>query len=218
MATEHKDIVDAERHPPKGASTASAGEVPVSDGAGDVTWTVPEPKGAAGATAGKVYVSDGAGSGSFQHKSGWQYVTDGTYTSGSKLAVTSGTRTKVTIDSATSSGENITLWNSTTNKLETEGENYCYHVRFAFKASTAASNPYVDIEFNIGGAVGIIAEQSQTLQKGGGTTNYILLSTEIFTGSTFVTNGMEIYITPSGNVDFWDFELLVVRAHRANAG
>lgn len=66
MATEHKDITDAERHPPKGASTATSGEIPVSDGAGDVIWKVPEPKGAGGANADEILVADGAGATAWQ--------------------------------------------------------------------------------------------------------------------------------------------------------
>ena len=36
---EHKNIPDAGRHEPKGASTAAAGSVYVSDGAGSGSWT-----------------------------------------------------------------------------------------------------------------------------------------------------------------------------------
>lgn len=38
MAVEHKDIVDAQRHEPKGASTATIDMVYASDGAGSGTW------------------------------------------------------------------------------------------------------------------------------------------------------------------------------------
>ncbi|QDP53383.1 MAG: hypothetical protein Unbinned6805contig1000_45 [Prokaryotic dsDNA virus sp.] len=62
MAIEHVAIPDAERHPPKGASTAVAGTQPISDGAGDVTWFVPEPKGAGSAANGEILISDGLGS------------------------------------------------------------------------------------------------------------------------------------------------------------
>lgn len=218
MAIEHKNIAEANLHEPKGVSVASVGQVYVADGAGTGNWVKPEPKGADAASAGQVYVADGAGSGSFAHKTGFQYVTDNVYTSGAKRAIATGVRTKITINKATDVNENLSIWNSTTNKLETEGLNYCYHIRLAFKASTAATSPYIDMEYDIGGGVGVILSKTETLVKGGGTTNKIVHSSEVFTGSTFVTNGMEIYITPSGNVDFWDFELFLVRSHRANAG
>ncbi len=39
MAIQHSAILDAERHEPKGASTAAAGSVYVSDGAASGSWT-----------------------------------------------------------------------------------------------------------------------------------------------------------------------------------
>lgn len=41
MTIEHKNITDAERHEPKGASTASNGTVYIADGAGSGAWTDP---------------------------------------------------------------------------------------------------------------------------------------------------------------------------------
>lgn len=38
MATQHSDIVDAQRHEPKGASTATIDQVYASDGAGSGEW------------------------------------------------------------------------------------------------------------------------------------------------------------------------------------
>src|SRR5574341_554703 len=38
MSVEHKDIVDAQRHEPKGASTASTNSSYIADGAGSGTW------------------------------------------------------------------------------------------------------------------------------------------------------------------------------------
>lgn len=39
MTVEHKNIADAQRHEPKGASTATPGQVYVADGAGSGSWT-----------------------------------------------------------------------------------------------------------------------------------------------------------------------------------
>jgi len=41
MAIEHADITDAERHEPKGASTAAVNTVYLSDGAGSGAWALP---------------------------------------------------------------------------------------------------------------------------------------------------------------------------------
>lgn len=72
MAIEHRDIVDSQRHEPKGASTAVASTVYVSDGAGSGTWrkvnaSEIEGIGSDGGVAGLMVVSDGAGGLSFQN-------------------------------------------------------------------------------------------------------------------------------------------------------
>lgn len=219
MTIEHKDITDANLHPPKGASTAAAGEQIVSDGAGGIVWEKPEPKGADTALEGQAYFSDGAGSGTWDYITAWNRITDDAYTSSSKLAISAGVRTKVTFNKATNIGEGgLDVWNTSTQKFDTEGENYVYHIRLNFKCDTTATNPYVDIEYDIGGVPGVILRKTEGLQKGSGIENWVVWSTEVYTGSTWAPNGMEIYITPSGNTNFYDFGLLAVRSHRALAG
>lgn len=66
MAIEHKDIVDAQRHEPKGASTALSSTVYISNGAGSGVWrkidaSEIEGIGSDGGVAGLTVVSDGAG-------------------------------------------------------------------------------------------------------------------------------------------------------------
>lgn len=61
MAIEHKDIPDAGRHEPKGASTASAGQVYVSDGAGSGTWKSPQIVGQEVSVVNSIPVADGSG-------------------------------------------------------------------------------------------------------------------------------------------------------------
>lgn len=63
MATQHKNIVEADLHEPKGVSTSTAGKVYVANGSGSGTWALPNPKGSNTATSGQVFVSDGAGEG-----------------------------------------------------------------------------------------------------------------------------------------------------------
>jgi hypothetical protein len=220
MAIEHKDIVDAQRHPPKGASTALAGQQIVSDGAGDVSWTIPEPKGADTAAAGEVYIADGAGSGTYKSVSGWKTALDSIYTSSSKLTLSGGTRHKVTIDGlAYTDGEGLdTVWDTVNNKIMAEGANYCYHMRFDFRCSTTGTTPYVDIELDGGTPLNVFLTDTKPVQKGGAVTNSIVFSTEIFADSTVAANGVEIYITPNVNMDFWNFGIFLVRSHRAYAG
>lgn len=61
---EHKNLTDPEIHEPKGASTATAGQVYVADGAASGSWQSAAIPTSASAT--EVYVADGSGGGSFQ--------------------------------------------------------------------------------------------------------------------------------------------------------
>lgn len=61
MAIEHEDIPEANLHEPKGVSVATSGKAYISDGAGSGAFAVPQIVGQAGATVEQVPVSDGAG-------------------------------------------------------------------------------------------------------------------------------------------------------------
>lgn len=83
MAVEHKDIVDAQRHEPKGISTAVSSTVYVSNGAGSGTWrkidaTEIEGIGSDGGVANLPIVSDGSGGLKFlnNHAHGSQVITN----------------------------------------------------------------------------------------------------------------------------------------------
>ena len=127
MAIEHKDITDAERHPPKGASTAVAGQVPVSDGAGEVVWGNPEPKDADTAAEFEMYISDGAGSGEWKLPSrmGWVNYED-TATTGVPIVLTpidtfiqmTNNTLGVRTNTAFELGGTTDLWNASTDELD----------------------------------------------------------------------------------------------------
>lgn len=189
MATEHKDIAEVNLHEPKGASTASIGEV---------------------------YVSDGAGSGTWARMTGWETHLDGEFTSGSPESISSGVRTKLTIDgTAFQSGQGLSTWNTSTSTMEPEGVNYCYHIRLDFKASTSGTNAYIDVEFDGGATLGVFLTETKRVEKGGSVTNNEVVSTEIFVDSDLAADGLTFYATPSANVDIWDIGIFIVRSHLA---
>jgi hypothetical protein len=67
MATiQHKDLPESVLHEPKGASTASAGDVYVSDGAGSGSWATVDAIGSGAAAAGQLLVADGSGGTTFK--------------------------------------------------------------------------------------------------------------------------------------------------------
>lgn len=183
---EHKTLPDAELHEPKGAATA---------------------------VAGTVYISDGAGSGSWVKSTGWETHLDGTYTSSSPRALSANTKYKVTIDStALDLSDSLAVWDTSTNKLVTEGANFCYSIRLDFKCS-AASAGIVDLTYEAGVT---LLTRTLSIAKGSNVTNNLVSALEVFTGPIVVTNGgLEFYITPSVNIDAWDFGIFIVRSHYA---
>jgi hypothetical protein len=74
MTIQHSLIADADRHEPKGASTALANQVYVSNGAASGSWQDQKPYGTVGAAADKVYVTDGANAGTMQYPAGKLYA------------------------------------------------------------------------------------------------------------------------------------------------
>lgn len=188
MTTEHKDIVDAQRHEPLGASTAAAGET---------------------------YISDGNGSGVWAKMTGWETHLDGQYTSGSPLAVLSGVRTQLTIDGvAFQSGQGLTTWDTVTSTLNSEGVNYCYHLRIDFKATVTATG-LVDFEFYGGPTLGAFLMETKAVEKGAGVENNIIISTEVFADADLAADGLQFFITPAQNTDVYEIGVFIVRSHLA---
>lgn len=176
-----------------------------------------EPKGVAGASEGEFYRADGEGSGSWTPGTGWTTYLDSAYTVSAKRSVTASTRTKVTIDGLAlqdGNGGVNALWDTATNKVVAFNENDLYAVRFDFKAQSATASAYVDVEYDVGGTAGVILNRTSILTKTSATNNIVHGQT-MFVGSDFFTNGLEIYVTPSADTDFWDFGILITRIHTA---
>lgn len=153
---------------------------------------------------------------------GWAQYADSTYTSASKLAVSAGVRTKVTIDglgtrtntSGLPSGVS-SFWNTGTNKLTPASVNDAYDIRLNFKCAldSTSADRYVDVELDIGGSIGVVAANTYLMIKDTATHQFIF-NFPVFSAATFIANGGEFYVTPSFATDFWDFEVLVVRTHK----
>lgn len=156
IATEHVDIPDGERHEPKGADTATSGQVYVSDGANSGTWKVPEPKSIIGATAGEIYVADGSNSGDMKSSlylprmGVWDY--NDLATASTPIAL-SGTKAAMTNDGL-GSFTNTTfalsdlapMWNTSTNRFDftplSLGDTV--DVRYDFTVTTTAVNTVIN--------------------------------------------------------------------------
>lgn len=216
MTIELNAVLDANLNDPKGSNAASSGEVYVADGAaGGAFQTVNAALiDSTGGVTSSQLVSNGSGGATWKKFNGWANIADSTYTSGSPFAVTSTTRTLLPNDgagSATDSTRLAGIWASNKIAAAAVAVGDAYEVRVIFKCQAAGTSQDVLIEFDIGGSVGSILGNNQTLIKGSGATNNIVIAAPVFVGSTFNTNGMEVYVTPSANMDFWDMGVVVVK-------
>lgn len=151
-----------------------------------------------------------------------EYATyaDTVYTSGSPLSVVADTRTKVTIDGLGPETDESTLppsvsfWDTIGNEMTPQYETDSYNVRLTFKASTTPANAFVDVDLDIGGATGVILQETKPLLRASSGTNWVTVTWPLYTGSIFVANGGEFYITPNEDTDFWDFGIYISRTRK----
>lgn len=156
------------------------------------------------------------------NNTGWAHYFDSTYTSGSPLALSSGVRTKVTIDGLGAGTDNSNVavgdtdyWNTTTNKITPTALNDVYAVTFRFKATTSSPNPYFDLDFDIGGAVGVASSITEEVLKGSSAVNWFEESSNFHVSSTFLANGAEIYFNSSATINVYDMNIMIIKIHQA---
>jgi hypothetical protein len=217
---QHKDIPELQLHEPKGASTATAGSIYVSDGAGSGTWATADALGGGAAPAGATLVSDGSGGLTFARYQGWGQWQDTDTTVGTPSQnLTATARTLWTNDGGTSAIQKSPsdlinpLWDTSTNKIQPISTFDIYHVRIGFTAENyAGTTPYIQVELDIGGSIGAIFERDISLRKGG-SAQEVSLAFPVYAGSTFLANGGSIYLTyqGTGTCDIYKSNILIVR-------
>lgn len=217
---QHRDIPEAQLHEPKGASTASAGDIYVADGAGSGSWATADAVGSGAATAGSLLIADGSGGLDFTRYQGWGQWQDTDTTVGTPSQnLTAAARTQWTNDGGTMSTTKnpsdltLPLWNTTTNLHQPISENDIYHIRVNFFAENyAGPTPYMDVELDIGGAIGVIYADSRALRKGGAA-QALSFTFPVFSGATYLANGGKVYLTyqGTGTCDIYKSSILIVR-------
>ena len=219
MAIEHDSIPNSDIHEPKGADTAAADTVYVSDGAGSGSWKLIE-NATATSTDGAVLVSDGAGSGEWVRWNGFAQYQDTDRTVGTPTqTLTAGTRTLWQCDGGdltytrNPSDLAVAMWDTTNFKHVPIAEDDTYTLRVTFTAQNyAGSTPYIELELDIGGSVGVIYADSRALRKGGAA-QALTFTIPVFTGSTYFANGGEIYVTyqGTGTCDIYKNDIFIRR-------
>lgn len=192
-----------------------------------------EPKNISSATNKQVYVANGSASGSWRKLNeldldytdktknifGWNDIADSQYTSSSKRAITSGTRTKLTnngLASQTDTSRLGPIWDTTNNRFTVNDLNALYIVKVQFKADTAstAGTPYIitlDLQTSNGNT--IIAGNTQFV-KGGSALNWVSFTTTVYMGSFINNTNLEVYVTPDTNMNIYDVGFIVQRAYK----
>lgn len=220
MAIEHDAIPNADIHEPKDVSSASAGNVYVADGAGSGTWATADALGSGAAPAGSLVIADGSGGLDFLRYQGWaQYEDTDTTVGAPSQTLTAGVRTLWTNDGGNlsldkkPSDATVPLWDVATNTHVPVADFDIYHLRMSFFAENyAGATPYIDIELDIGGGIGVIFGRGVSLRKGGAA-QFISIAFPVFSGTTYNANGGKFYLTyqGTGTCDIYKSSILIVR-------
>lgn len=155
-----------------------------------------------------------------ENYTGWQQVTDTTYTSGSPLAIASGVTGKILTGTVTEINTQLptgisTFWNNTTDKLVAVNNGDAFTLSLRFKAKMNVASGIADIGINIGGALNVISEETLIFSKGSGVEQRFDIDLSYFTGTTFIANGGIIEVTPlNGNIQIYDIVLVIIRTHK----
>ena len=159
---------------------------------------------------------------------GWANYADGTYTSGSPLALTASTRVKLENDGtggttytaqlpAGSSG----LWDTTNDLVTPDDLDDSYDLRVVFNINPDSINGVLFIQLDIGsdplGASSIvIADYEQVLAKGA-VEQGIIVTFPIFCRSTFLANGGTITLECDKDADVYDISVFLVKTNSGDA-
>lgn len=224
MTIEHSTLTGSDLHEPKGVAGASAQDVYIANGVGSGVWAPNYPKGAPTAVAGSLITSDGAGAASWERTQGWaQYQDTQTLVGTPTQTLATGVTQAFTCDGGNSTIEKnpsdavASMWNVSTNKHVPIAAFDVYHVRVTFTAENySGATPYIELELDIGGSIGVIYDSFVDLRKGGAATG-VAFSFPVYTGTTYLANGGTFNLTyvGTGTCDIYKNAILIVRESKA---
>lgn len=158
---------------------------------------------------------------------GWEYYKDNQYTSAAPLTINN-SNVKVSIDglaaetntSQSPSDAVNPLWDTTNDKIQPINEGDAYSIRFSFTGKSN-KNTYFRVKLDIGtpGSPIIISAETKISPNTSLSPTIYSFDIPIFCLNTFATNGGKIYIDntdDASTMDCYDFEILIVRTHKAN--
>jgi hypothetical protein len=148
-------------------------------------------------------------------QNGWKFIQDGRYTLASPLAISNGSKTKLTFSLtqlAYQDGRLLDLaYNQSSNKFMPTQVGATYLANIRFKAKSSSQNNIVDVSLespNV--SFNPIVAESITFNKSANTEHFISITQPIFITQDVVTNGLEIYLLPTGgNISVYDYSVFV---------
>ena len=153
---------------------------------------------------------------------GWAYYTDSQYTAASPRTISGGARTQLTIDALGSETNESyrppgtsTWWNTTTNRFMPSNLGDAYNLRFNLTADASGSNPYLTLELDINGTIGVVWANTFFFARGAGVDTKFAVTIPVFTLDTFMTNGAAFYVTSSTTTTIHSAKLLIQRSFEA---
>lgn len=167
-------------------------------------------------SAGGVYLGAATYNTYVSTSSGWANYTD----TAAAQSISASTRTQLTINAGakdeTQKPSDVTAyWDATNNLIPGyDGDAIVVRLRLTVTPSDSSASR-VFVEFDIGGAIGVLDSHSFTLADGAGVAQPLSLTVAMFNRATFAANGCKIYVTCDGPASISGKGILVQRTHKA---
>ncbi len=154
-----------------------------------------------------------------KNRFGWNDISDNAYTSGSPLAISSGTKTAVPnngLGTQTDTTRLGALWQTGSSKFVINDLNSLYILRLNFKATAAAASgtPYTILVTLEGGSPAVEFAAYNGFVKGGGYVNKFSIGIPFYVGSYINNTDIKVYLTPDTNVNVYDIGFLLQRTYK----
>ncbi len=150
---------------------------------------------------------------------GWRFLQDGRYTLASPLVINNGVKTKINFDLtqlAYVAGVGLTLnYDDAADRFRPSVLNECFTVSFRLKVKPTSQAGTVDVTLESPGTTfNPIVSSTITFNKAAGREHFVSLTQPIFISQDVVTNGLEIYVNPTGtNISIYDYSVFIQKTY-----